>query len=98
MNPSNSPPPSSSSIRHDAEVIGLVGLAHGTSHFFHFMLPPLFPWLMKDFDLSYTEAGLLMTTFFVISGIGQALAGFIVEKWGRGRCCSSALGYWRYRG
>ena len=63
-------------------MIGLVGLAHGTSHFFHLMLPPLFPWLMKDFDLSYTEAGLLMTTFFVISGIGQALAGFIVDKVG----------------
>ncbi len=46
------------------------------------MLPPLFPWLMKDFGLSYTEAGLLMTTFFVISGIGQALAGFVVDKVG----------------
>ncbi len=82
MNPSHSPPPEPSSIRHDAEVIGLVGLAHGTSHFFHLMLPPLFPWLMKDFNLSYTEAGLLMTTFFVISGIGQALAGFVVDKVG----------------
>lgn len=82
MNPSSSGPPTSSSIRHDAEVIGLVGLAHGTSHFFHLMLPPLFPWLMKDFNLSYTEAGLLMTTFFVVSGIGQALAGFIVDKVG----------------
>ena len=82
MNPSNSGQPTSSSIRHDAEVIGLVGLAHGTSHFFHLMLPPLFPWLMKDFNLSYTEAGLLMTTFFVISGIGQALAGFIVDRVG----------------
>ncbi|HVE90659.1 MAG TPA: MFS transporter [Burkholderiaceae bacterium] len=80
MNPSSSSP--TSSIRHDAEVIGLVGLAHGTSHFFHLMLPPLFPWLMKDFDLSYTEAGLLMTTFFVISGVGQALAGFVVDKTG----------------
>jgi len=69
-------------LRHDAEVIGLIGLAHGTSHFFHLMLPPLFPWLMKDFDLSYTEAGLLMTTFFVISGVGQALAGFIVDRVG----------------
>src|SRR5688572_32436350 len=66
----------------DSEVIALVGLAHGTSHFFHLMLPPLFPWLMKDFNLSYTEAGLLMTTFFVVSGIGQALAGFIVDKVG----------------
>jgi len=70
------------SLRHDAEVIGLVGLAHGTSHFFHLMLPPLFPWLMRDFSLSYTEAGVLMTVFFVVSGIGQALAGFVVDRIG----------------
>src|SRR5215203_542219 len=82
MKSSAAPSSGTSSIRHDAEVIGLVGLAHGTSHFFHLMLPPLFPWLMKDFDLSYTEAGLLMTTFFVISGVGQALAGFIVDRVG----------------
>lgn len=70
------------SIRKDVEVISLVGLAHGTSHFFHLMLPPLFPWLMKDFGLSYTEAGMLMTVFFVVSGIGQALAGFVVDRVG----------------
>ena len=58
--------------RRDAEVIGLIGLAHGTSHFFQLLLPPLFPWLMADFSLSYTRVGLLMTTFFVISGVGQA--------------------------
>lgn len=69
-------------LRNDAEVIGLVGLAHGTSHFYHFMLPPLFPWLMRDFALSYTEVGLLMTVFFVVSGVGQALAGFIVDRLG----------------
>ena len=68
--------------RQDAEVIGLVGLAHGTSHFFHLMLPPLFPWLMADFSLSFTEAGFLMTVFFVVSGIGQALAGFVVDRIG----------------
>jgi MFS family permease len=68
--------------RRDAEVIGLVGLAHGTSHFFHLMLPPLFPWLMADFSLSYTQAGFLMTVFFVVSGIGQALAGFVVDRVG----------------
>jgi MFS transporter, FSR family, fosmidomycin resistance protein len=77
MNPSASP-----AVRQDAEVIGLVGLAHGTSHFFHLMLPPLFPWLMRDFSLSYTEAGLLMTVFFVVSGIGQAIAGFVVDRVG----------------
>ncbi|MCU0951398.1 MAG: MFS transporter [Burkholderiaceae bacterium] len=66
----------------DAEVIGLVGLAHGTSHFFHLLLPPLFPWLMPQFGLSFTQAGFLMTVFFVISGIGQALAGFVVDRIG----------------
>jgi MFS transporter, FSR family, fosmidomycin resistance protein len=68
--------------RHDAEVIGLIGLAHGTSHFFQLLLPPLFPWLMADFSLNYTQVGLLTTTFFVISGIGQALAGFVVDRVG----------------
>ena len=68
--------------RRDTEVISLVGLAHGTSHFFHLMLPPLFPWLMADFGLSYTQAGFLMTVFFVVSGIGQAIAGFVVDRTG----------------
>ena len=69
----------------DGEVIGLVGLAHGTSHFFHLMLPPLFPWLMQDFSLSYTDVGLLTSTFFLISGVGQALAGFAVDRVGAQR-------------
>jgi MFS transporter, FSR family, fosmidomycin resistance protein len=68
--------------RNDAEVITLIAIAHGTSHFFQLMLPPLFPWLMRDFSLSYTQVGLLTTTFFVISGIGQALAGFAVDRIG----------------
>ncbi len=66
----------------DAEVIGLVGLAHGVSHFFHLLLPPLFPWLMPQFGLSFTQAGFLMTVFFIISGTGQALAGFVVDRVG----------------
>lgn len=71
-----------SAARGDAKVIGVVGIAHGTSHFFHLLLPPVFPWLMPQFDLSYTQVGALMTVFFVISGIGQALAGFAVDRFG----------------
>jgi FSR family fosmidomycin resistance protein-like MFS transporter len=70
------------SLRADAAVISLVGFAHGTSHFFHFVMPPLFPYLMKEFGLSFTQAGGLMTTFFVVSGVGQALAGFVVDRVG----------------
>ncbi|MFZ6767109.1 MFS transporter [Undibacterium sp. Di26W] len=69
-------------LRQDAMVISLVGLAHGISHFFHMILAPLFPWIKDAFSLSYAELGLLMTVFFVISGIGQALSGFIVDKLG----------------
>jgi FSR family fosmidomycin resistance protein-like MFS transporter len=72
----------SASLRQDARVIGLVGLAHGVSHFYHLILAALFPWLKPAFDLSYAELGLLMTVFFVVSGVGQALAGFIVDRVG----------------
>jgi len=69
-------------LRKDARTIGLIGLAHGTSHFFHMLLPPLFPWLISEFGLSYSELGLLVSVFFIISGVGQALAGFLVDRVG----------------
>jgi len=62
--------------------MGLVGLAHGTSHFFHMLLPPLFPLFVRDFGVTYAQLGLVVTTFFVVSGIGQALAGFLVDRVG----------------
>ena len=70
------------SFRQDAKVIGLVGLAHGVSHFFQLILAPLFPWLKVAFSLSYAELGLLMTGFFFVSGFGQAFAGFLVDRIG----------------
>ncbi len=71
-----------SSAQQDWRTIALVGLAHGTSHFFHMLLPPLFPMLIAEFGFSYAQLGLLVSTFFVISGLGQALAGFVVDKVG----------------
>ncbi|MFN9726678.1 MFS transporter [Acidovorax sp.] len=69
-------------LRQDARTIALVGLAHGSSHFFHMLLPPLFPWFIGEFGLSYSELGLLVSVFFVISGVGQALSGFLVDRVG----------------
>lgn len=68
--------------RRDLKTISLIGLAHGSSHFHHLLLPPLFPVFIREFGLSYSELGLLVTLFFVISGIGQALAGFVVDRIG----------------
>ncbi|MCB1954571.1 MAG: MFS transporter [Rhodocyclaceae bacterium] len=70
------------SPRSDARVIAVIGFAHGVSHFFHLLLPPLFPWLMADFGLSYIEVGATMTVFFTVSAIGQAAAGFAVDRFG----------------
>ena len=74
--------PASAVIRSDVRVIGLIGFAHATSHFFHLLLPPLFPWLMPEFGLSFTQAGAMMTVFFVVSAAGQALSGFVVDRIG----------------
>jgi MFS transporter, FSR family, fosmidomycin resistance protein len=76
----------------DIRTIGLVGLAHGTSHFFHMLLPPLFPLFVRDFGVGYAELGLLVTAFFVVSGIGQALAGFLVDRVGARPVLFAALG------
>lgn len=75
----------------DVETISLIGFAHGVSHFFHLLLPPLFPWLMPEFGLSFTGIGATMTVFFVISAIGQALAGFLVDRWGAARVLASGI-------
>jgi MFS family permease len=69
-------------LRQDARTIALIGLAHGSSHFFHMLLPPLFPWLIGEFGYSYSELGLLVSVFFVVSGVGQALSGFLVDRVG----------------
>ncbi len=69
-------------LRQDATVIGLVGLAHAVSHFSQLLLAPLFPWLKADFNVSYTELGLLLTVFFVVSSIVQTASGFVVDRFG----------------
>jgi len=59
-----------------------VGLAHSISHFSQLLLAPLFPWLKDAFGVSFTELGLLMSIFFVVSCGVQALSGFAVDRYG----------------
>lgn len=72
------------SLYQDARVIALVGLAHMTSHFFHLIIAPLFPWLRMEFGYSYAELGFVMTVFFIVSGGVQVVAGFVVDHFGAG--------------
>ena len=79
-------------LKDDARVIGLVGMAHAISHFSHLLLPPLFPLFMAEFNLSFSQVGFLVTLFFVISGSGQMLSGFVVDRVGARPVLFMAIG------
>jgi MFS transporter, FSR family, fosmidomycin resistance protein len=70
------------SARDDWRTIGLVGSAHCSSHFFQLVIPSLFVPLSSAFGLDFAQLGLLMTVFFVVSGLGQVASGFIVDRIG----------------
>ena len=66
----------------NARLIGLVAGAHFMSHFFQLSLPPLFPVLREAFGISYLALGVVATVFYAASGVGQAMAGFVVDRVG----------------
>ena len=77
--------------RQDVTVIGLVALAHYSSHVMQLALPPLFPILHAVFGVSFTELGLVVTLFYVASGLGQAMAGVLVDRLGAHRLLVAGL-------
>lgn len=70
------------SLRGDVRVIGLVGVGHGVSHFYQLVLPPLFPLIKDDLDISYAALGFATALFYIVSGVCQMLAGFVVDRYG----------------
>ena len=66
----------------DIRVMSLVGVAHFFSHFYIYLLPPLFPFLKTAFNVSYTELGLLMAVFSGTTGLTQIPLGFLVDRFG----------------
>ena len=91
-NPSSSPAATSSALRDDAAVIGLVGMAHLISHYSQLLLAPLFPWLKTEFNVSYAELGFLLSVFFVVSCAVQAMSGFVVDRFGPRPALFAGLG------
>jgi MFS transporter, FSR family, fosmidomycin resistance protein len=85
-------PQPSESFRRDVRVIGLVGLAHASSHFFQLALPPLFPFLRAEFDVSWTVLGMLVGVFYAGSAITQFWVGFAVDRIGARPVLLTGLG------
>ncbi|MBI3453240.1 MAG: MFS transporter [Rhodospirillales bacterium] len=80
-----------SALRRDTTIIGLVSSAHFLSHLYQLALPPLFPLLRDEFDVSYTELGAVMTAFYLASGICQVFAGAVVDRLGPHRILLAGL-------
>ena len=68
--------------RRDVKVISLIGVAHMLSHVYHLSLPALFPIIHEVEGISYAELGVLASTFFIVSGLSQAPAGFLIDRIG----------------
>ena len=70
-------------IRSDeARIIGLVGAAHFVSHYYILLLPPLFVFIRADYGVSYTELGLAIAAFNVVSAVFQTPTGFLIDRIG----------------
>jgi MFS family permease len=59
-----------------------ISAAHFVSHYYILLLPPLFDFVRADYDVSYTQLGLALVAFNVISAVFQTPAGFLVDRLG----------------
>jgi len=75
----------------DLRVIGLVSLAHGISHFFQIVAAVVFPLIKDDLGVSYVALGGTVAIYYVVSGICQTLAGFVVDRFGARRVLFGGL-------
>jgi MFS family permease len=72
-------------LREDVRVIALIGSGHMVSHFLQLTLPPLFPLLRAELDVSWVALGVISSVFYAVSGLAQPVAGFVVDHLGARR-------------
>jgi MFS transporter, FSR family, fosmidomycin resistance protein len=66
----------------DMRVIGTIGFAHFVSHFNLMILPPLLAIMRDAFAVSYTELGLALVVFNMVTAGLQVPIGFLVDRIG----------------
>jgi MFS family permease len=60
-------------------IVTLVSAAHFVSHYYILILAPLLPFVKDAYNVSYTEIGLAITTFNIVTAALQTPAGFLID-------------------
>ncbi len=60
-------------------LVGVVSAAHFVSHYYILLLAPLLPFVRAEYGVSYTEIGLALAAFNVVSTVLQTPVGFLVD-------------------
>jgi MFS family permease len=63
-------------------VVGTVSAAHFVSHYYIILLAPRLPFVRADFGVSYTEIGIALSVFNIVTAALQTPAGFLIDRLG----------------
>jgi MFS family permease len=69
-------------LRRDVRVISLIGVAHGSSHYYQLAFVTMLLILRDRVGLSFEQVGFLGALFYAVSGFGQTASGFAVDRFG----------------
>ncbi|MEM1545200.1 MAG: MFS transporter [Candidatus Methanomethylicia archaeon] len=61
-------------------LLAILGLAHTLNHSFHIALPPLVPLMVREFNVSLSDIGLVATLAYFMYGFGALLGGRLSDK------------------
>jgi MFS family permease len=60
-------------------IVGAISAAHFVSHYYILLLAPLLPFVRAEYGVSYTEIGLALAAFNIVSTALQTPVGFLVD-------------------
>ncbi len=66
---------------YERRVIAITSIGHGMMHVMELIYAGILPLLLIEFDLSLTQAGVLVFPGLVMLGVGSFPAGFLSDRW-----------------